>query len=102
MTGSPRAACYRHLQGVNDFRPATPAEVDRLRPCRFCFPAGQVDVDAGNLVVAGSRGEAVSIHRDEATGSLDWSPGHDGGTDLVSRLEKMGADDVPRIGGGGA
>ena len=97
--------CHNRIR-PEEFRPARHHELDQLRPCGFCFPDGEVDVDQDDLLVA-SISAPRAFHRHPRSGALEWTGEGTDQTQLANALEQDNVTDpadidVDQLLGGGA
>lgn len=82
-------ACSQRLRR-GTFRSATSFDIAHRRPCKFCFPTGEITVDEDQLLTGGKDSEVV--HREMGTGEVE-APAEKGRTH--SKLyHKLGQEDV--------
>lgn len=97
MSGDRLPACHDAISHSNYYgwELPTPADVQALDPCSYCFPDGNIDTKLSLLTIATNDPEHV--HRIESTGPIDYDAVHGDDwnpNEMRNRLLAMDADEV--------
>lgn len=72
----PKAHCHDRTS-ARGYRPPRDEERERLEPCGFCFPTGEIDVPEDEILTARTRKSDGRLHRADDSDGTPWKPTND-------------------------